>query len=708
MNETDEKKRFTLAAALIRTQNAQGIDDLTEMFIRSVGKLHRRGRDALNEYHLRHRETTENLIETLSRLLNALDSSKSATEQINAITNIIGDDTEKLASECEAYLGYANNNYLPFLLRFYRNQRRNFFRFLENLQPQSTSSDKSLESAIAFLINNKNSRANHISLKTGEEGKDNSTILDLSWIPNKWWKIVTGKNSRDINIDKVDRRYFEICLFSQVWLELKSGDLFIEGSEKFGDWRNQLISWEEYDTSLDTYCQQIGCPKDPSEFIEGLKTWLTETIKEVDATFPENESVSIKDGEPIIRRHTKREKPKGFDTIERLVEQRLPECKILDIISDTEHWLNWTKNFRPISGYDSRLDFPQPRYITTAFCYGCNLGPTQTARCVENLDRKQIAYVNRRHIDEEKLLNANVKVINEYNKFVLPRIWGSGKSAAADGTKWDVYEQNLLSEYHIRYGGWGGIGYYHVSDTYIALFSNFIPCGVWEAVHILDGLLENKSEIRPDTLHADTQGQSEPVFGLAHLLGIKLMPRIRNWKDLTFYLPYAEFKLSHINDLFSDVIDWDLILTHLPDMLRVTISISKGKIRSSTILRKLGTYSRKNKLYLAFRELGRVVRTVFLLNYIASIELRQIIDTATKKSDWWSRFIQWVAFGGREIRNNNREEQRKTIRYNHLVANLVIFHNVVAMTKVLKDLVAEGYTVTEEILERFAPYRTEP
>ena len=185
------------------------------------------------------------------------------------------------------------------------------------------------------------------------------------------------------------------------------------------------------------------------------------------------------------------------------------------------------------------------------------------------------------------------------------------------------------------------------------------------------------------------------------------MPRIRHFKDLTFYLPEADFKLSHINDLFSDVIDWNLIRTHLPDMLRVTISISKGKIRSSTILRKLGTYSRKNKLYLAFRELGRVVRTVFLLNYIASIELRQIIDTATKKSDWWSRFIQWVAFGGCEIRNNNREEQRKTIRYNHLVANLVIFHNVVAMTKVLKDLIAGGYTVTEEILERLAPYRTE-
>ena len=94
-------------------------------------------------------------------------------------------------------------------------------------------------------------------------------------------------------------------------------------------------------------------------------------------------------------------------------------------------------------------------------------------------------------------------------------MWGTGKSASADGTKWDLYEQNLLSEYQIRYGGYGGIGYYHVSDTYIALFSHFIPCGVWEAIYILEGLLKNKSDIQPDTVHADTQGQTTPVFALS-------------------------------------------------------------------------------------------------------------------------------------------------------------------------------------------------
>jgi TnpA family transposase len=127
-------------------------------------------------------------------------------------------------------------------------------------------------------------------------------------------------------------------------------------------------------------------------------------------------------------------------------------------------------------------------------------------------------------------------------------------------------------------------------------------------------------------------------------------------------------------------------------MLRVALSISQGKIRSSTILCKLGTYSRQNKLYVAFRELGRVVRTLFLLRFLNDEELRRTIHAATNIAEAWTAFVQWVAFGGEGvIRQNNREEQRKIIRYNHLVANLVVFHNVVSMTQGLQTLIDEGY-----------------
>src|SRR3546814_1925666 len=102
---------------------------------------------------------------------------------------------------------------------------------------------------------------------------------------------------------------------------------------------------------------------------------------------------------------------------------------------------------------------------------------------------------------------------------------------------------NLLSEYHIRYGGYGGIGYYHVSDKYIALFSHFIPCGVHEAVYILDGLLANRSDIQPDTVHGDTQAQSFPVFGLAHLLGIRSEEHTSELQSL-MRISYAVFCLT--------------------------------------------------------------------------------------------------------------------------------------------------------------------
>ncbi|WP_042829013.1 Tn3 family transposase, partial [Xanthomonas citri] len=384
-----------------------------------------------------------------------------------------------------------------------------------------------------------------------------------------------------------------------------------------------------------------------------------------------------------------------------------PPTSIVDVLVDATRWLDLHVHFRPIVGTDARVDDLLRRVITTLFCYGCNLGPTQTARSVKGFSRRQISWLNLKYVTDETLDKAIVQVINMYNKFELPGYWGSGKSASADGTKWSVYEQNLLSEYHIRYGGYGGIGYYHVSDKYIALFSHFIPCGIHEAVYILDGMLTNRSDIQPDTVNGDTQAQSFPVFGLAHLLGINLMPRIRNIKDLVFSRPEPGRTYKNIQALFGDSIDWTLIETHVHDMLRVAISIKLGKITASTILRRLGTYSRKNKLYWVFRELGKAVRTLFLLRYIDDVEVRKTIHAATNKSEEFNGFVKSAFFGGEGIiAENVQHEQRKIVRYNQLVPNLVSLHNVEQMTRVLAQLRDEGSNISTEVLAGLSPYRT--
>lgn len=188
------------------------------------------------------------------------------------------------------------------------------------------------------------------------------------------------------------------------------------------------------------------------------------------------------------------------------------------------------------------------------------------------------------------------------------------------------------------------------------------------------------------------------------------MPRIRNFKHLKYYRPIAPAGVSfeHIDTLFTnDKIDWSLIEAHYYDMLRVVMSIQSGKIKASTILRKLSTQSRKNKIFQAFRELGRVIRTIFLLNYINDIELRRVIHAATCKSEEFNNFIDWVAFGHEgTIENNLQGIQKKIINFGRLAANAVILHVVANMTNVINDMKEEGYDIRPEMLNGLSPYHT--
>lgn len=110
--------------------------------------------------------------------------------------------------------------------------------------------------------------------------------------------------------------------------------------------------------------------------------------------------------------------------------------------------------------------------------------------------------------------------------------------------------------------------------------------------------------------------------------------------------------------------------------------------------------------YLAFRELRRVLRSEFMLNYISDVELRRVISGAMTKSEDFNRFVQWVAFCGQVLAENHRGEQRKLIKYNHLMAKCLIFFNVCAMTRVLDKIANEGLQINTEVLRRLSPYQT--
>ena len=683
---------------------SQALDDIAQMFIRRIRKLHTDAKKLLEEFQKQNRKQVFALINHLARITTAFQTPGTPLQKFEAMALVMPADPDQLTQQCYQHLAYAEDNYRLCMLPLYKGKRMTLFDCLSSLDLSPTSQDNTLIKSIEFIFQHRKSRREWVSILDEETGE---LCLDLDWLPEPWRKLVTGTAAKHAAIEQIHRKNFELCVFSLLDHQLNSGDIFIKGSGEFYDIRTQQISLEEYNKRIVDFEALAGIPTDGEAFVKKLKWELTAMAKEVDTAFPKNPNARIHKGEIILRRPRKRKTHKDYPEIDKLLKQKMKPINILDLLIHTEKWLKLSKNFQTLSGRGSKMNNYSSKLVSTLFCYGCFMGPTQTARSVRGINRKQLAWINSHHITEERLNRATTKVINAYQRFSLPKYWGSGKSVSADGTQWEMYEQNLMAQYHIRYGRYGGIGYYHVSDNYIALFSHFIPCGVREAVYILDGLTKNTSDIKPDTVHGDSHSQNTVAFGLAHLLGIKLMPRIKNIKDLTLFRPDQHISFENIDELFTDKINWKLIQTHLPDMLRVVFSIMAGKMLPSTILKRLGAHSKKNKLYFAFRELGRAVRTHFLLQYIHDIELRRTISAATNKSEEFNQFADWVAFASKVIPENLRHEQTKVIKYNHLVANLVILYNVHEMTRVFNELRQEGHIVDKSLLEAFAPYRNE-
>lgn len=337
------------------------------------------------------------------------------------------------------------------------------------------------------------------------------------------------------------------------------------------------------------------------------------------------------------------------------------------------------------------------------------MGAAQLAKHMRGIiSEHAITFTNRRHSTSEKLDAAKADLVNRYEQQELPKRWGDATIAAADGTQIDLYPNNLVSSYHIRYGAYGGIAYHVVSALYVALYSHFLNCGMWEGNFLIDALLANTSIIRPKVIHSDTQGQSTTIFALSYLLGIELMPRIRHWKDLHFYRPSKEVVYQHIDSLFKETIDWDLLEKHWTDLMQVVLSIRAGSLQPFTLLRKLSHESRKNRLYQAFRELGRVIRTLFLLRYISDIPLREQITKTTNIVERYNQFCAWIRFAvGGLLAENDPDEMQKRVRYTDIIANALMLQNVMDLTEALAQLEQRGYPIQADDVAHLSPYITE-
>jgi TnpA family transposase len=709
MRDVSQPKRTALLACLIHVAQTRARDELGDMFCKRMAVITKRARGELEQLRDEGRAISERLIENYRELLRRLDPRGAGELDATVALRWARESVEQAGgfeselSDVQRVAAHHANNYLPLVHGQIGKDRSTMFQFARTVQLEATSEDRSLLDALEHALSHQ-----HLTRDLIADQHDGRP-LHLSFASEQWQRLARPHR----HPGRLDRRAFEACVFTYLAEQLRTGDIAITGSEAYANWSAKLLGWEECEPLLKEFCAEAGLPTTADEFVDQVRSKLVAKAAQVDAGYPENADLTIDPdtGRPTLKRRKGKDRTRSAIVLEQRIKQRMPERTVLEIVARTAYWIGWHHHFGPASGSDPKLQNPLVRYAVTTFTYGSRLGAAQAARHMRGISAHELGATYIRHFTVEKLERASVDVINEYLGLDVTKAWGEARSVAADGTMVDTLLENLLAARHIRYGGYGGIAYHHVADNYIALFSHFIPCGVWEAVYIIEGLLKQKSHAAPDTVHADTQGQSYPVHALAHLFGIELLTRIRNWKDRTFWRADRDTAYAHIEQLFGEpgqnVINWELIRAHWRDLMRIALSIREGRLSSTLLLRRLSSESRRNNVYRAFRELGRAICTITLLRLISDPELCGQIDAATNKVESYNNFTDWLAFGSNLIERNDPAEQEKMLKFNTLLANCVIFHIALDMSDVVRALVAEGHPVELNDLATTAPYITE-
>jgi hypothetical protein len=191
---------------------------------------------------------------------------------------------------------------------------------------------------------------------------------------------------------------------------------------------------------------------------------------------------------------------------------------------------------------------------------------------------------------------------------------------------------------------------------------------------------------------------------LCHALGFRFAPRIRDLKYKNLYVPDHSKNYPALTSFLGEKINTKLILAQWPEILRLATSIKQGTVTASLMLRKLASYPRQNGLALALREMGRIERTLFALDWLLSPALRQGVTAGLNKGEAKNSLSRAVCFNRLgEIGDRTYELQRYRASGLNLVVAAIILWNTVYLDRAVYAKREHGQPIDESLFQHVAP-----
>ncbi|MGJ3572966.1 Tn3 family transposase, partial [Klebsiella pneumoniae] len=447
-------------------------------------------------------------------------------------------------------------------------------------------------------------------------------------ISGPWKRLVYDADGR------IQRAGYSLCLLERLQDALRRRDIWLENSDRWGDPRQKLLQGEEWQAQRVPVCRALGHPTNGSKASEQLAAQLDETWKTVASRFDRNTAVDIcnegKHPSLTISSLDKLDEPPALIQLSSRVRQLLPPVDLTELLLEIDARTGFTREFSHVSESGARAQDLHISLCAVMLAEACNIGHEPLIKHnIPALTRHRLSWVKQNYIRAETLVSANARLVDFQSSLALAGYWGGGEVASADGMRFVTPVKTVNSGPNRKYFGSGrGITWYNfVSDQYSGFHGIVIPGTLRDSIFVLEGLLEQQTGLNPVEIMTDTAGTSDIIFGLFWLLGYQFSPRLADAGEAVFWRADKAANYGALDKLARGCVDLSKIESHWDEMMRVAGSLKLGTIHASELIRSLLRSTRPSGLAQAIMEVGRVNKTLYLLNYIDDEDYRRRILT---------------------------------------------------------------------------------
>jgi len=695
--EVERRRRHATLVAAVLDLTAGLTDQALDVFERLVGSLMRTAEERHARAFAKDGRAINEKIRLYARVGKALIASRAGGgDAFAAIDAVL--PWERFVATVEEASNLARSEEFDFyqaLGERYGGVRRWAPAFLAAFDFQAVPTAEPLMRAIAVL-RNVNASGTQALPKTAP----------TAFIKQRWARHVFTGGRADGDLD---RRYYELCVLAELRDRLRAGDVWVVGSRRYRSFEQHLIAPEAMRHFQERGPLPLAIDADVERFVAERRNRLDRRLAEIDAKAAADTLVDVSMAKGVLKLSplVKAGPPEAEAMNERLYAM-LPRVRITDLLAEVDGWTGITDCFTHLRTGEPAED--RRLVMTGILADGLNLGLTRMAEACRDLSLGRLAWMADWHVRDETYTLALQRLVERQHRQPLAARFGGGFASSSDGQFFQTGGFGRdAGTVNGHYGREPGVKFYtHLSDRFAPFHSRAISATAGEAIHVLDGLLHHAGTIAdgPDsrwTHHTDGGGVSDHVFALCALLGFRFAPRIPDLKDRKLHSFQAPASYPTLAPLIGGRIDVELIRSHWNEILRLAMSIKTGTVAASVILRQLGAFPRQNGLALALRELGRLERTLFTLDWLEDPAFRRQTGHELNKGEARNSLARAVFIHRLgEIRDRTYENQQHRASGLNLVVSAIILWNTRYLDAAIAAL-RKTTPVAEELLAHLSP-----